>query len=174
MRAVFLLALILSLLLASGCSAVQLPSNYAPPLVGQVLHVASSTVLQGIQWCKAALPGTTILLDPTKTNYLFVWANTGQTTGGFVGVTKAGEIVDLTQAVRSGGNLVNSKSIKDVVDYMRAAGWTDVDPKALMLVVTAAGVRMMQMPVLVISTDVFEGDFDQWMEDTFSPLESTS
>jgi hypothetical protein len=165
MKTIFLIALVLSLLLSSGCAAVQMPSNYVPPLVGQVLHTATSTVLLGVEWCKSALPGTTVLTDGT--HYLFVWANAGQTTGGFVGITKTGTYVDLTEAVKAGGNLVNSKSIKDVVSYMQSAGWTKVDPTTITLIVTAAGLRMMQMPVLVISTDIFEGDFDQWMEDTF-------
>jgi hypothetical protein len=115
------------------------------------------------------MPGTTILTDGV--HYLFVWANPGQTTGGFAGITKNGSFVDLTDAVKAGGNLVNSKSIKDVVSYMESAGWTKVDPTALTLIVTATGLRLMQMPILVISTDPFEGDFDQWMKDTFMPTE---
>lgn len=172
MKKVFVFALIVSLFLSGCTAAVQLPSNYAPPLVEDVVHIATGTVLNGIKACLNMACGAEILAKGN--NYLFVWTFRDTATAGFAGITRTGIPVDLSEAVRTGGNLVNSRTIKEVIDSLQANGWTKLHPGEVPIILTATGYRLVTAPVLVISTEMFDGDFEKWMEDTFGAVESQS
>lgn len=167
MKTIFMIALVLSLIL-SGCAAGQLPSNYAPPLLGQVYYVFPATVARAIESCRMALHGTSIYSDGV--HYIFIQAREVEQTAIVVGTTLKGVVVDISETVKNGGNLVNSKSVQEVIDSLASHGYNKVDPNTVPFVTAVVGV-LRTMPILVISPAMIDGDIDQWFEDTFLPME---
>lgn len=168
MKTIFLIALVLSLILSSGCAAVQLPSNYAPPLLSQVYYVFPATVARAVEACRMALHGTSIYTDGI--HYVFIQAREAEQTAVIVGTTLKGVVVDISETVKNGGNLVNAKSVKEVIDSLTAHGYNKVDPTAVPFLTAVVGV-LKTVPMMVISPAAIDGDIDQWFEDTFLPME---
>lgn len=102
------------------------PSNYVPPLDGQLVLVRSATVARGIIAASQGQAGTMILGNGNK--FLFVWQYEGQG-AAFFGVNADGMTFwDVFEAIRSGGELANAKSTNDLISAMKSNGWTQVNP----------------------------------------------
>jgi hypothetical protein len=163
----FVVLSLVFVLLGSSCAAVQMA-----PVSSEVLHIAPGSVLYGIKACLGSQPGTSIFTDGK--HYLFVWAYKDMQAVGFFGLDYQGNSVNLSKVIEKGGNLVNSVSIKDIISNLQRNGWTTVDPSSFSTVLaTVIGSRIASSPVVIFSVSVFgeEGNFEQWFNDTFTPVE---
>lgn len=154
----------------SGCmGAVQLPTNYAPPLPGQVVTIQPGTVMQGIKAALTGHPGTSIWA--CGKNVLVLWANEGQQTVSFFGVSTAGVEMDMAKMLKDGGNLVNARSVSDLTASLKASGWEKVAPNAAPpILAKIVGERLLSAPVLLLAIGTFDEDIETWLE-RFQPVE---
>lgn len=168
------------ILFLTGCmgavSAPPHPVNYAPPLVDQVRSLNPGSVIYGIKAVMNGYPGAKVLANETK--YMFVWSYQNMSTAGFFvidfGSKKVLTSKDVGEILKTGGNLVNSKSIKDILTCLESNGWKVIAPSAIPAAITQfIEARIISSPVLILTVSVFgsEGDFEKWFESTFLPVE---
>lgn len=131
----------------SACAA--LPTNYAPPLPGQVVPVAQSTVLYGMRAALSGHAGTAILANGTR--YLFVWSYSNGA-AAFFGIDAGGVTFSVTDTLRAGGQLANCKSVTELVTSLQSSGWARVAPGAVApALVQLAGSRLVNMPLMILT-----------------------
>lgn len=79
--------------------------------------------------------------------------------------------------IKQGGNLVNSKSMSDLINYLSSTGWNAVAPATVSATLTStlagiAAARMLSIPVLMFAPAALGlDDFDKWFNDNFAPPE---
>lgn len=112
--------------IANWGPSTTLPSNYAPPLDGQVVSIATGTVLDGVRAAIAGKAGTMVMVDPLSQEYLFIWQYSG-VGSGFWGINMStAKAVDLLNIFKTSGNLANARTVSDLINGLKDAGWTVV------------------------------------------------
>ncbi len=126
MKIVFHLALILTALtLLTSCAAVSASNNNIAPQIGEVYAVQIGQTLWGMKQAVLEKAGTMIL---QKDNLLtFVWTVQD---GWCFAVLNSGSktAVEDFAEIAKGGNMVNPRTMADLVSWMREHGWSLVSP----------------------------------------------
>lgn len=124
MKKFLLFVVLLAGIVAAAMGSFTLPSNYAPPLDGQVVSVATGTVLNGVKAALNDTAGTMILKSGDQ--YLFVWQYPG-IGSGFWGINMStAKAIDLVGIFKTTGNLANAKTVSDLITSLKSDGWVAV------------------------------------------------
>lgn len=147
-----LVVLVLNLFLVACFGASTMPVNYMPPVDMQAVSVQVGTVLYGVQQCLLDKPGTQILIKDMQV--LFVWGYEYGVTGLF-GVDLANKTtLNVAELLKQGGQMVNGRTSADLVNWMKANGWTVSSgaglSAALASAIEAAMVRIAASPLIVL------------------------
>lgn len=145
-----LVVLVLNLFLVACFGASTMPVNYMPPVDMQAVSVQVGTVLYGVQQCLLDKPGTQILIKDMQV--LFVWGYEYGVTGMF-GVDLANKTtLNVAELLKQGGQMVNGRTSADLVNWMKANGWTVSSgaglSAALASAIEAAMIRIGSSPLL--------------------------
>lgn len=134
---IYRLALLLTALalLCSGCAAIQASVPNNAPIYGEVYAVQIGQTMWGMKQAVAEKAGTLIM---QKDNMLtFIWSVKD---GWCFAVLNSGShtaIEDFAQ-VAKGGNMVNPRTMSDLVTWMQEHGWNAVSSKEIPTYIVAA------------------------------------
>jgi len=147
-----LVVLVLNLFLVACFGASTMPVNYMPPVDMQAVSVQAGTVLYGVQQCLLDKPGTTILVKDMQV--LFTWSYEYGVTGMF-GIDLANRTtLNVAELLKQGGQMVNGKTSADLINWMKANGWTVSSgaglSAALASAIEAAMIRIASSPLIVL------------------------
>lgn len=151
-RVPVLIVLMVNVFLMGCFGAATVPNNYMPPVDMQAVSVQVGTVLYGVQQCLLDKPGTQILIKDMQV--LFVWGYEYGVTGLF-GIDLANKTtLNVAELLKQGGQMVNGRTSTDLVNWMKANGWTVSSgaglSAALATAIEAAMVRIASSPLIVL------------------------
>ena len=151
-RMPILVVMVTNLFLVGCFGAATVPTNYMPPPDMQAVSVQVGTVSYGIQQCLADKAGTTILVKDMQV--LFFWGYEYGVTGMF-GLDLANRTtLNVAELVKQGGQMVNGRTASDLIQWMKANGWTATTGAGLSAAVAsaieAALVQIASSPMLVL------------------------
>lgn len=171
------LVLVVLSILATSCTAAQMPVNYVAPVAEQVVQIGSGSVAFGIQQALMDAAGTYILRNGDK--LLFVWSYPQMKAEGFFAIDMAGKnLYDAAKIIRDGGQLASAQTVADLVKSLQNNGWKVVTGASLsteLFWTTAAATceAFVRMPIVFIyMTDTGAGDFLNWFETLYPKLKT--
>lgn len=162
MKAKGLLGLFVTLIMALTFMFSSIVDSVAPP-DGQILGLQIRSTFWGIKQAALDAPGTFRMTNPQQTLYIVGWNIKDAV--AFVGfdVTKQKCVADLERLV--GGNVVNVKTMKELVEVLKAYGWYSIGaaqlPKFVLAMVAdtatyAAMITRSFTTFLVVPVGVFD------------------